>query len=96
MSKYRGRLIDGKWVWTDLSKVDNSSKPVGIMVKGDNIDPTIHHGSGKIFDSRSKFEAETKRLGLARAGESYQPKRPTEWGNKEAILKEWNKQEWKN
>lgn len=49
---------------TDFSRPEDQSA----FVRQDTMAPIEHPGSGKIFDSRTQYDAETKRLGLIPAG----------------------------
>jgi hypothetical protein len=97
MARLKGRFINGEWVYYDPREglEERVKQPVGVMVFGDIIDPTVHHGTGRVFDSRSKFKNETKALGL-REGTATRDTRKSEYNSKEAVLKEWNRYEWKN
>lgn len=38
------------------------------MIQSDTMDPLMHHGAGKILDSKSAFRKKTKELGLVEYG----------------------------
>lgn len=67
-------MVHKSLVIGDPSKRSSLSAP---MVQSDSMDALMHHGTGKIMDSKSAFRKKTKELGLVEFGnEPPKPAKP--------------------
>jgi len=74
MARKLYKKIDGEYRWIDL---DEPSPEPSLFVQGDTFEqPLKHPVSGKMFDSKSEYLKETKRLGLEIVGNDKFSQRP--------------------
>lgn len=70
-------MRNGKIVERGSTDDTGYSAPWVTAVISDTMDQVKHHGSGRIFDSKSRFRAETRAMGMVEIGnEKIKPRQP--------------------
>ncbi len=86
-------MLDGKMVpisewWSAQSRPARSGFPCP-AIRADGMSPTINHADGKLYDSRSAYDAALKAKGchIVEAGESMEPRSTPSLTDSEPVEK---------
>ena len=80
------RVIAGKVHWFDVLEAPAVTRSNGPSVITDTIYPTWHPATGKYYESKSRFRAETRARGLTETGNDTQRvQRATPYGHRDDV-----------